>query len=89
MTATKPTHCYVSRRPCGCIVALAAYHYNWRESVGRLVARDINRGLIVECITWAEYHKRGRDLATVKCTHGEPVSADMTQGSFLTVMDDD
>jgi hypothetical protein len=87
MTRQKPTHCYVSRKPCGCITALAAYHYDWRRDVAQIVEQEIKAGMLVNCITWAEYMQGGVALLPQDCPHGEPVGAGMTQGSFLAVVE--
>jgi len=69
MDKRKPTHVYIGRRPCGCIVAISSYAPWMRESTECAVADMIHDGEIVECMTWAEY--QANKPALQDCPHGE------------------
>lgn len=73
----KSTHAYVGVAPCGCVLALAAYHYEQRESTARAVAQMIRDGLIVRCLTWSEYQAERPALAD--CPHGKILDGDSQQ----------
>lgn len=86
MTHKKPTHCYIARKPCGCVTTLMAYHYEWRNHTAQQVAEAIKRGEFVHPVTWAEYEQM--DISLDPCPHGEIVSADLMQPSLLVGIDE-
>lgn len=69
MDKRKPTHVYIGRRPCGCVVAVVAYAPWMRESAEWAVADMIHDGQIVESMTWAEYQEK--QIKLQDCPHGE------------------
>lgn len=74
----KLTHCYIGQKPvCGCIVAVASYHYEMRARTAKAVADMIKDGLLVCAITWEGYRAMGVGL--VECSHGKVVAGETLQ----------
>lgn len=61
----KPSGFYLGEKPCGCVVASAAYSYDDRRDTAELVADMIRKGLHVK---WVSF---GTQFTVTSCPHGE------------------
>lgn len=67
-----PTHVILWRKPCGCVVVISGYHYNWRNEEASQSAQYIRNGLLPETITWAEYKRQPYKYDVfAPCPHGQ------------------
>jgi len=48
-----PTHCWIGRKTCGCVMSIAGDDMN-RKELAKFVSQMIKDGLIPERITWED-----------------------------------
>jgi hypothetical protein len=70
MPNEKPTHVYVGRKECGCVIALAT---DMRDKhTGDNVAEFISDGLTVDRVDWETYKEKiSLEETFMKCPHGQ------------------
>ena len=67
---SKPTHVYVARTECGCVVGLVTDMRN--KSTGEHVAEFIADGLAVNRVDWLTYqNKICKEQTFMNCPHGQ------------------
>jgi hypothetical protein len=65
---TRPTHVYVARKDCGCVIGLVADLRD--KSTGEHVSEFIGDGLIVERCDWMTYtNEVCKEETFMKCPH--------------------
>lgn len=64
----RPTHCYIGRKKCGCVVAVVTDVPGWEKETGKSVAEFIADGLIIERTTIHDYNAG----LPIGCKHSEP-----------------
>ena len=77
----EPTHVFLGYAPCGCVQAMACYHWSRRDQVVTDVVEWIREGLHPRVITWAEF--QANPVYLVDCPHGEQVSAEAMQPALV------
>lgn len=67
---SKPTHVYVGRTECGCVVGLVTDMRN--KSTGEHVAEFISDGLAVNRVDWPTYvNEICKEATFMNCPHGQ------------------
>jgi hypothetical protein len=67
---THPTHVYVARKLCGCVVGLVTDLGD--KQTGKHVAEFIGSGLAVNRHDWATYREKiALELTFMACPHGQ------------------
>lgn len=67
---TKPTHVYVGRKECGCVVGLVTDRRD--KDTGQGVSDFIADGLIVDRVDWSTYKdKISLEETFMNCPHGQ------------------
>jgi len=66
----KPTHVYIGRKPCGCVVMIRSDTGD--KSTGAAVGEAIADGLTVDRVEWLTYaDKISKEETFFKCNHGQ------------------
>lgn len=67
---TKPTHAYIARRSCGCVVGVVTDYQD--KSTGEAVGEWIADGLAIERVDWNTYrNKIANEKTFLSCPHGQ------------------
>jgi len=65
----KPTHAYIGRRECGCVMAVASDTGD--AEMYDFLARETRAGLNFTRVTWAEYQEIADEKTFMACNHGQ------------------
>ena len=65
----RPTHAYIGRKPCGCVMAVASDTGD--ASMFDFLADATRRGLRFDHVTWDEYHEICNEPTFMACNHGQ------------------
>lgn len=65
----RPTHAYIGRKPCGCVMAVASD--TGEASMFQFLADAVEGGLKFEHVTWDRYHEVCNEPTFMACNHGQ------------------